>query len=219
MATDRLRIYNGALLICEERTLSALTDNIEPRFLLDNVWNDGGVDWCLERGQWRFAMRSAKFTYDPSVTPSWGLRYAFPKPTDWKETCAVCTDPYFNDPLRAYADEAGYWFSDLDTIYVKMVSNDANYGLDLSKWPYSFTEFVKAYFASRICGKLGCSEAVQAKIIAPQKGVLAQNLLTAKNRDSMAGPTTFPARGSWVNSRAGRNRGWNDGGNRGSLIG
>ena len=223
MATDRLKIYNGALLICEERSLASLSEDREPRYLLDTVWNDGGVQFCLEQGQWRFAMRTTKQTYDPAVTPSFGFRRAFPKPTDWVDTSGVCQDEYFNVPLLQYADEVGYWFSDLDDIYVKYVSNNTDYGMNLANWPYSFTEYVKHYFAGKIVGKLagkaGLVERLNGPVGRPDRGAVHNALVTAKNRDAMAGPTTFPAKGSWNRSRQGGMQGWRDGGNRGSLIG
>ena len=217
MATSRLKIYNGALLICQSRSLASLTVNEEARHALDEVWNDGGVRHCLEQAQWKFAMRGSEFTYDPAITPDWGYRRAFEKPSDWIATSAVCTDEYFNSPLTQYADEAGYWFADMDTLYIKYVSDGANYGADLSKWPYTFTEYVKHFFARKVAPRLP-----GAKVTAEAILKLEDKALTlAKNKDAMAGPTTFPARGSWVQARFGRgapNR--RDGGGRsGNLIG
>jgi hypothetical protein len=118
MATDRLKIYNGALLICGERAIAALTDNNAPRRALDEVWNDGGVRYCIEQAQWKFAMCASKFTYDTSITPTWGYRRAFAKPSDWVLTSAVCTDEYFRSPLTQYSDEVGFWFADQDDLYI-----------------------------------------------------------------------------------------------------
>lgn len=223
MATTRLKLYNGALLHCGERAIASLAVNEEGRVLLDNVWNDGGVQWCLEQGQWRFALRTSKFSYDTAVNPQFGLRRAFAKPTDWVVTSAVCQDEYFRVPLLQYADEAGMWFADLDDIYIKYVSSDASYGMNLSIWPYSFTEFVKAYFAWRISSKLSGGAALTERLWSetnPHRGVVPKMLLDAKNKDAMAGPTTFPAVGAWIRSRWGsRGTGGYDGGNRSSLIG
>lgn len=219
MATTRLKLYNGALLIAKERSLASLTENREPRRLLDEVWNDGGVRYCLEQGQWKFAMRAARLDYDPSIAPDWGYKRGYPKPTDWVDTSAVCTDAYFRSPLLDYADEVGYWFADIDQIYVKWVSDDANYGSDLSKWPATFTDYVKAHFAGQIVGKLTNDNGLIDRITHPKNGIEAQNRLTAKNRDAMAGPATFPARGRWASARAGRGSIWRDGGSQSSLIG
>ena len=222
--TDRLKIYQGALMVCGERSIANLTVNEEGRRLLDEVWNDDGVKHCLEAAQWKFAMCGAKLNYDTGVTPQWGFKRAFAKPDDWVTTSAVCTDEYFNAPLLQYSDEASFWYADLDTIYVKYVSQGATFGLDFSKWPSSFIDFVHHYFASKIIMKLTSDKERQDRILGTNRdgsdGSLARNLLNAKNRDAMQGPTTFPARGTWNTARQGRRAvGYLDGGNRGQLIG
>jgi len=223
LGTSRLKIYNGALRILGERKLASLTESREPRFLCDDEWNDGLVRYALERGQWRFAMRTSRLDYSTDITPAFGLRYGFEKPTDWVDTSAVCSDEYFNTPLTRYADEVGYWFSDLTQIFVKYVSDDEDYGADVARWPYSFTEYVKALLASRIAARLTSGKEIVNDLLQPRSGLVATTLVTAKNRDAMAGPTTFPAQGNWSLSRQGRSSsrrgGWNDGGNRGSLVG
>ena len=217
MATTRLKIYNGALLNCEERPLAALTDDVEGRYALDEIWNDGGVRYCLEQAQWKFAMRSAKMTYDPAIAPDWGYRHGVAKPTDWVATSAVCQDEYYRVPLLQYADEIQYWFFDLEDIYVKWVSDAANYGSDLSKWPASFTEYVKGHFAEKVIARLsGGNEDRIARVVK----LADKAKFLAKSKDAMAGPTTFPAQGAWLRSRFGRNNGSRDGGNRsGNLTG
>jgi hypothetical protein len=78
--------------------------------------------------------------------------------------------------------------------------------MNLAGWPASFTEYVKAYFAWRIAGKLTGGDKIAERLWSttnPHRGILPQLLLTAKNRDAMAGPTTFPARGSWTRARTG----------------
>ena len=218
MATDKLKIYNGALLLCEERSIASLTVNESARRYLDEVWDDGGIQFCLEQGQWRFAMRSSKFTYDTGITPSFGYQRAFAKPDDWVNTSALCSDEYFNEPHLNYTDEAGYWYSDLDEIYVKYVSNHDNWGMNFAAWPFSFTEYVKAYFASRIVGRLAQKDTIKAGLLA-KGGIRDTALDTALNRDAMAEPTKFPPRGSWVRARQNNDSNWRDGGNRNQLIG
>jgi len=219
--TDRLKIYNGALMYCGERSLAALTDNTEGRRLLDDVWNDGGVHYCLEQGQWKFAMVGAMFNYDTAIQPSWGYRRAFGKPTDWCATSAICSDEYFRVPLIAYRDEANFWYADQDYIYVNYVSDLPQYGMNLAAWPASFTEYVKAYFAGRVVAKLSQDEKRRANLTAHRTGIIDQNLLIARNKDAMADPAKYPAQGRWTRSRqGGRYRGrFGDGGSSGQLIG
>jgi hypothetical protein len=212
--TDKLSIYNGALLLAGERFLAALTEEREPRRLLDSVYDRGGIKACLEMGQWNFAMRTQQVDYDTGVEPSFGYHRAFVKPTDWVLTSALCEDEFFRSPLLRYVDEADYWYADLDTIYVRFVSNDVNYGMNLSRWPESFRELVEEYFCSRIIKKLTGSQDDEDA----SKQRLKAKLATAKSRAAMTGPTQFPPPGNWsqARNRYGGNR---DRGNRGSLIG
>ena len=212
--TDQLSLYNGALRECGERKLASLTEAREPRRILDDVWDSGGVDDCLEMGQWYFAMRTVQVDYDTDVTPDFGYIYAFSKPSDWKVTSALCSDEYFREPLLDYADEAGYWYTDYQTIYVRYVSNDSAYGKDYSLWPQAFVRYVEAYLASEICLKVtGDKERTKLVLALAEK-----RLKQAKNVAAMALPTQFPANGNWVRSRRG-GRSRRDRGNRGSLIG
>lgn len=220
MSTDRLKIYNGALQICKVAALSSLTENNEARRQLDLVWNNDGVQFCLEQGQWTFARVAAKFTYDTSVAGNFGYRRAFAKPDDWVNTAAFCSDEYYRVPCNAMADEASYWYSDLDEVYVKYTSKDVNFGMNLAKWPVSFTNYVEAHFAGKVCGKLSGDSAREEAILKPRTGIEAMALNLAQNRDTQGEPTRFPPVGSWVRARTrGRTGDWADGGNRYRLIG
>ena len=213
----QLTLYNDALLECGERFLSSLTENREPRRLLDQVWSSNGVKYILERGQWNFATRSQQLDYDSGINPGFGYARAFDKPTDYCCTRAVCSDEFFREPIIRMVDEGGYWYSDLDTIYVRYVSDDPAYGMNMNKWPETFREVVAVHFASKIILKLSNSEAELMRLEKKRDHMLK----VAKNSSAQQEPAQFPPMGSW--SRA-RNRFPNrrDGGNTGSngpLIG
>jgi len=214
MSTSRLKIYNSALMICGERQLASLTEEREPRRLLDTVWDNDGIEACLEMAQWKFAMRTVRIDYDADITPSYGNRRAFTKPDDWVITSAVCSDEYFNTPLLRYVDETGYWYADIDEIYVRYVSNDSSYGSDLSLYPATYADFVAAHFASKVIFKLTSDEKKRNSVIKWEE----KKLKIAKNKDAMAGPTQFPAPGNFVQSRS-RLGGHRDRGSRNQLIG
>lgn len=214
MPVTRLSIYNDALLFLGERSLSSLTEEREPRRLLDQVWLNDGVDHCLEEGQWYFAMRTIQIDYDPAVTPGFGYQYAFSKPTDWVNTSGLCTDEYFREPLTRYTDEAGYWYADESPLYVRYVSNHAQYGGNYAAWPRSFAEFVAAHFAYKIAFKVG-GDGLRSGMLALRDEMLTR----AKNRAAMALPTSFPAQGSWNRSRSRFGGNGRDRGSNGSLIG
>lgn len=197
MGTDRLSLYNGALRLCGERKLASLTENREPRRLLDDVWNDGAVDYCLEQGMWTFATRTAKFTYDPDVTPQFGFQFAVELPDDFIHLVAVSADEFFEDPLTQYSDENGNLYSNYQTIYVKYVSNDPTYGANLGIWSRTFQQFVQAYLAAQIVAKLTSDKTRLQFVKDTYKGARTD----AKSKDALEQPTQWPPRGSWVMAR------------------
>jgi len=212
MAT-KLGLYNGALLILGERSLSGLTEARESRRLLDTVWARPAVNDCLEKGQWNFAMRSVEISASPSVTPSFGYSHAFDRPTDLVRSTAVCSDERFAAPLLQYQVESAYWYADTDPIYVRYVSNDTDYGGDLSLWPGNFSRFVEAYLADAIVKRITQDKNEWARV----REIMRVALSEAKSTDAMEQPTQMPPAGSWVRSRG--LRGGGDRGNTGSLIG
>lgn len=213
--TTKLSVYNGALRLCKERRLASLSEQREPRRLLDDAYGDitttGVVRFCLQSGQWTFATRAQMLDYTPSVEPDFGYRRAFNKPIDYVRTTAICEDEFFKQPLLEYADEREYWYSDLDTIYIKYVSDDPSYGGDLSLWPESFVHLVEASLAMEICGSLtGADSEFVARMYKKAKS-------DAMSQDAMAKPTVMLPPGNWVTSRR---LGWNrDRGSRHSLLG
>jgi len=212
---NKLSIYNGALLFIGARQLSALTDTVESRRLLDGVWDRDGINTVLEHGQWNFAIRSAKYEYSPGITPSFGYGRAFEKPSDFVRVCGVCSDEFFTTPLLRYIDEAGFWFCDLDEIYVKIVSNEGSYGTDYSLWPSSFTRYTEAWFGCQIIWKL-----TQSKSKEEEKKFEMKKLLTdARSKDAWNDPTRFMPPGRFRLARGSGYGRRHDGGYRGRLIG
>lgn len=212
MAITQLALYNESLRLIGERRLASLAENREPRRVLDDVWNDGTIDFCLEQGQWNFAMRAIELT--PSATvPTFGYTKAFDKPSDFIRTAGVAEDEFFNVPLTRMVEEVGFWFADIDPIYVRYVSNSATYGADLSRWPKTFAKYVAAFLASEICFTLTQSSEKQKLML----GIMHQRLIDARSKDAMGDPTAFPPQGNWTASRrTGHGR---DRGSRSQLIG
>jgi hypothetical protein len=155
--TDKLSLYNGALSKMGQPRLSALTDVGKARRELDAVY-DKTVKACLEAGQWNFAMRLVKAETSPSVSSNFGYRYVFDKPDDWLRTNALSADEYARIPLIDYEDRTSHWHADVDIIYVRYVSNDADFGLDLGRWPESFTRYVELALACESCEQIVTSE-------------------------------------------------------------
>lgn len=217
MAITRLQLYNGALRLCGSAALSTLNDSVEDRRLLDAAWDEGAVDAVLEMGLWNFAMKTAAIDYDESVEPEFGFDRAFAKPSDWIRTQCASPDEFFRTlfPGDCLRDEAGYWFaSGIDRIYVRYISNGANYGANLNLWPRSFSRFVQAYLAQEIAPKI--RDAASRLDVIERK--YKSRLIEARSRDAMNEGASLAPRGSWGQSRRGGRSGM-DRGSRSSLIG
>ncbi len=198
--TDQLSLYQGALYRLGERDLASLTEDREPRYVLDSVWNRQAVNRCLQMGQWNFATRAVLLDPDPSISPNFGYQNAFNKPDDFVLTVAVCDNGYFIRRFRHYTDENARWWSDLDELYVKYVSNDPQFGLDFALWPPNFTEFVETFLALRASRRL-----THAKTdIDTLKQESKDALTLAKGTDAFEQHAQKLPPGSWSESRRGR---------------
>lgn len=214
MATQ-FQIYNGALRHLGQSRLLTLTDDIEARYALDDLWTNGLINYVLEQGYWYFAMRAAQFDADPNVAPNYGLAQGFVKPTDWIRTAGMCSDPYYNVPVTSFADEAGFWYSDTTPLYVKYISNDVDYGANLGKWPESFVEFVQAHMAWKICPRITGADQKVAALEKTRKTLL----IDARSKAAMNESAAFPPAGTWTRARFGRSQSYLDRGNQSQLIG
>ncbi len=202
MTTSKLSIYNGALRLLGERRLSSLTEDRPSRHYLDAAYDDGLIDYILEQGQWNFATRSVELTNDTAVAPGFGYQYAFRKHDDYVRLAALCLDEYFKSPLNEYSDEQRYWFCDYDTLYIKYISNDTDYGYDLSLWPQTFVRYAQAELADRIkdevTGNAGLSRDGRYERI---KIALKQARVDARSKDVMNRPVRFQPAGTFVKAR------------------
>lgn len=212
MGTTKLKLYNGALRMLGERKLASLTEDRKPRRVLDETWDAGTIDYCLEKGLWNHAIRTTQASFDPDVSPGFGHAYAFSKPSDFIRTAALCEDEHFYVPHLDYRDEQGYWFSDLSTLYISYVSNDDAYGNDLTLWPQTFIKYVASYLAWSVCKILTQGQTNKDDLETEMMAYLRD----AKAKDAIAAPTEIPPSGTWVNSRHARHR---ERGRRNRLIG
>lgn len=201
--TDKLTLYNKALSeILGQRKLASLTEDTEARYKLDERWVDA-TRYCLGQGQWNFATRSVRLDYSPSLEPSFGYRYAFRQPDDFVMISAVSGDQYFHTPLLEYRDEGGWWYADLQTIYVSYVSDDPAYGGNPSIWPATFCRYVEAYLAYGLAYSLLKDKNEEVRV----GNMMAKYSIDARSKDAQANPTKMLPQGSWVRSRYGRRGG------------
>jgi hypothetical protein len=212
MATQ-LGLYNAALLEIGDRGLATLDEDVEARRVLDLCYADT-VTGCLEAGAWNFATRTIRADADPAITPAFGFAHVFAKPEDWVRTSAVSLDESFAVPLIRYVDDVDYWSAEATPIYVRYVSGDPSWGLDLTLWPRSFARYVELELAWRISERL-TQNASKKELIGRDRDRAKRNAL---NKDALneAQPKFAPV-SSWTAARgvaAARERG-----GRGSLIG
>lgn len=195
---SKLALYNSALRLNGEAALSALTDAVEPRRVLDEVYA-GALLYCLEQGYWNFAIRAIEASSVPSIEPTFNYSYAFTKPDDWLRTAGVWSDANESAALIEYAFEQGYYYANVDPIWIRYVSSDNEYGMDLGKWTQTFTKYVEAHLAAEICERLSDNTSKSQEL----RELEERRLRDAKSKDAMDGPARFPPLGAWASSRGG----------------
>lgn len=197
----KLYCYNEALRLMKERKLSSLSEAREPRRVLDSAWGDGneGVLFCLEQHDWNFATRTLKLEPDPALETGFGFQNVYNKPTDMVRLTTISADEYYRIPLthHQYRDEAEYYLTDINPLYLRYVSDGDDYGLNSGAWTPGFKKFVAAYLAkdsaSRITGDKDTRQEVEFN--------WREKLAHAESRDEQSEGVKFPTPGSWVRSR------------------
>lgn len=194
---DKLSIFNRTLLLVGERSLASLTEAREPRYALDEVYATG-LETCLEAGLWNFAMRAVEIEESASVEPAFGPASAFEIPSDWVRTDAVSLSPDFRPPLTDYMQEQGYWYANGSPLYVRYVSKDTDYGLDLAAWPQTFTRYVEAHLACEICERISQN----ASKLKELRDLEKRRCYDARVKDAASESVRFKPAGAWVRSRS-----------------
>lgn len=195
----KLQLYNQALGMIGEPALATVTDNRPERRALDSIWDEDPIKQMLEETYWEFATRTLEWNYNPAQEPAFGYRRAFDRPTDFVRTVALCSDEFFKAPLIEYEPEAGFWYCDLDTIYVRYVSDADEYGRDMSLWTELFRNCVATKMAKELSIRLTKSQATKEEMKAEHGNYLKQ----AKSLNAQEKPTQYLRPGSWTRSRTG----------------
>lgn len=197
----KLEIYNGALQRLGSRELGSLTENREPRRVLDGHWGsaDKLVKLALERGDWNFAIRTVQGVYSTTVEPDFGYKLAYNKPDDLRRLSCLSKDEFFTRAMVAteYADEAGFWFTDQNIIYIRYVSDDTAYGLDSAKWSEGFKDYLQCDLAWRACERITNATSKRDRIERDRAAALG----AVKSLDAMSEGIKFLPHGSWSRSR------------------
>lgn len=198
MAT-KLSIYNGALRLLGGTPLNDLAEDRSVKNWLDRAWDDGVINYCLEQGQWNWAIRTQQITASTTIIPAFGAKYAFELPNDFQGINSIWSDPYFNSSIVFYNLEAGVLYCEFDTIYLKFISNAATYGGNLASWPESFAKYVQARLALESEPNVTNSPSIYQKIEMEE----LRTYKIAKNNDMRNKPRQRVDAGNWVISRVG----------------
>jgi len=199
MAT-KLSLYNGALALLGETPLSSLSEDRPARYWLDRAFDSNIIDYCLEQSLWNWATRTKEITASTTIIPSYGPSYAFEVPNDFKGVVSIWIDPNFKVPLEDYIIEAGVIYTDIDTIYLKYVSNAPTYGGNLARFPETFSKYVEARLAGEAQPNITNSDNVFKRIEIAERTALSK----AKNSDKRDKPLNRLPLSNWTQSRMGR---------------
>lgn len=206
MATQ-LSVFNDALGVLGARSLAATSDPVEPARVLTSLWSHV-LGYCLEQGRWKFAEREAALTPSLTEIPTFGLANAFEKPTDYVRLNEMSADEYFHSPIFAVHERVDHWYCDLEELWIRYISNDAQYGGNLAAWPETFTAFVTLYLAVRAAPRIAPTKKVELIRIGANMDLDGAKK-NALSKDAVAGPTQFLPEGNWSSARGGRTRGRN----------
>lgn len=150
MALTKLELYNRALFVVGERPLASLTDTRPVRGWLDQIYDEGGIDFCLSLVMPKFALLTATLS-TPVVDPSHSLDSVYTFPADYIGFYQVYADEDLNTALYRYLIEGRTIATDQATnIFLRYVSNT----YALTDWTSSFAKVVEAHLARSIAPRI-----------------------------------------------------------------
>jgi hypothetical protein len=148
---------------------------------------------------WKFATRSSSLVADPDIEPSFGKPYAFAIPTDFVRLRAITSDPDFTVEVADYDEENGVWYTNIETIYIKYVSNDVSYGLNLGLYPENYCAAFGTHMALRAALPITRDKATRNDLVLLNDRMLSQS----KRLDAVDESVKRKPTGRLVGSRVG----------------
>lgn len=196
--TTQLFLYNEALGHLGSRPIASLSENREPRRVLDEYFADV-VAYCLSVGQWRFARRTVSIDASTTVIPAFGFNNAFQYPNDWIRTVIISTSPNLDPPLLQYRDENNFIYANATPIFMSYVSADPQFGMNFGLWPEVLTDFVSYRLAQKSCMRITSDKDLWKELKKDEKDARR----TAKGDDAMNDPPGMPPVPFFVRARRG----------------
>jgi len=216
MATSRLQIYNIAMSALGERQIDSLSEDVESRRVMDEIWarGSGAIRYFLEQGHWNHAMRAVKLDKSATVTPEFGFTFAFEKPSDFIRMNMISADERFGYPLTDFEWEGNFVYAWVDPLYMRYVSDDEDFGANFSLWPETFTLWAGYYMATQAAPRLKNDTDMEVLEERTRK-----YRIDARSKDAMNEPPRWPPLSSWNQARYSRYFNRFDRGLRNKLIG
>lgn len=151
MAVDKLSLYNNALLLIGQRSLSSLSEDREPRYLLDASYALDAIEYCLEVVAPVFARKTSLIS-TVTVSAEHDLDNVHTLPADYISIVGVYSDAKLDQEINRYIIEGNTLSCEYASIHLRYVSNDAV--TTFTYWSPSFSRVVAAYLAREISIKL-----------------------------------------------------------------
>lgn len=158
MTVSKLALYNDALLLVGERQLSSLSEDHEPRYLLDSAWDLGATDYCLTAVK-PVSQRTTVKLNTPATSSAHGLDSVHTLPSDCVALVGVYLDEKLDQPITRFIQEGSTIACEFATVYVRYVTN----GNDVSTYDVIFAEVVSAYLARKVVGKIAPDEVARVE--------------------------------------------------------
>jgi len=155
MAVDKLALYNNALTLIGQRTLTGLTEEREPRYILDGVYDLDAIEYCLEIVKPVFARKTVLLS-SPAVSTEHDLDSVHTLPSDYITITGIYSDSKLDQPISRYIIEGNTLACEYDSVYLRYISDD--HVASFTNWSPSFSRVVSAYLARESSEKLSPSQ-------------------------------------------------------------
>ena len=194
MAVDKLSLYNNALLLIGQRSLSSLTEDREPRHLLDASYALDAIEYCLEVVRPVFA-RKTQLISTVTVSAEHDLDNVHTLPADYISIVGVYSDAKLDQEINRYIIEGNTLSCEYSTIYLRYITSDVV--TDFTNWVPSFSRVVAAYLAREISIKLSPDKTEDMNALLAERIDAAASLDSAREPVERSSVTTNTLTNEW----------------------
>lgn len=194
MAVDKLALYNNALLLIGQRSLSSLTEDREPRHLLDASYALDAIEYCLEVVEPVFARKTALIS-SVTVSAEHDLDNVHTLPTDYISIVGVYSDAKLDQEINRYIIEGNTLACEYQSIHLRYMSSDAV--TTFTYWSPAFSRVVAAYLAREISIKLAPDKTDAMNALLAERIQIAKEIDTEKEPQLRSSVTTNTLTNEW----------------------